>query len=170
MADAQIGGDVLAHMAMVGRGRGRRGRGTQEHFDVPLRRGGAIRNRPGRQRIAGAGGNAGLQAGGVKDADDIRAMWSEPARYVEEAVRFVGPEDRVDEFLQLLVGNPHLNVKRNQYTGYVGFAHLCGYGARQRLPDTFKTAMRMRWPNPPNEPYVYFVPNPQSPLENSEPR
>ncbi|GBG90456.1 hypothetical protein CBR_g50801 [Chara braunii] len=82
----------------------------------------------------------------------------------------VGEEDPNEQFLHILVRNDRLDAAANRFAGYREFANLCGYTRRQRLPAEFEEAMRMRWPNPQNDGYVGFIPDPRAPADNDNPR
>ncbi|GBG82268.1 hypothetical protein CBR_g34552 [Chara braunii] len=128
-------------------------------------RGDGLRHRQGLHVVRRAGPPAPHM-----DAADMRAAWPHPAFLVETGVQFVEREDRMDEFMQTLVGDDRLPAASNRFARYREFAALCGYGRRQRLPAEFEEAMRMRWPNPSDDGYVGFIPDPSAPPENDDPR
>ncbi|GBG61940.1 hypothetical protein CBR_g26103 [Chara braunii] len=71
-------------------------------------RGRRVRNGGARHRDAGVGalgGHAGVVA---MTSNDIRAAWPLAAQKVEAAARYVGLDDEIDAFLQILVGNDSL--------------------------------------------------------------
>eukprot|EP00244_Chara_vulgaris_P009188 TRINITY_DN3837_c0_g2_i5.p1 TRINITY_DN3837_c0_g2~~TRINITY_DN3837_c0_g2_i5.p1 ORF type:complete len:158 (-),score=6.44 TRINITY_DN3837_c0_g2_i5:54-527(-) len=63
---------------------------------------------------------------------EIQRRWPEAAAWLEQAVRIVGLEGRMEDCLLLQIGRSNLPNDSNIYAAYCAFARMCGTTTRSR--------------------------------------